>query len=124
MKHMLISLLAAVLLMAAPAISAAESAVAEMATIVMHLKHYPSAREQESLAQIIADEQATAGEKMLAGALMRMQHRVGGEDMNTLRSLVSDSKAPQPERELADILLGIAHKPSGKDMKRLRLLAE
>ena len=74
MKNILISLLAVLLLILSPLATAAETAVAEMATIVMHLNHYPSDMEKGSLAKIIADKHATAGEKALAGALMRMQH--------------------------------------------------
>lgn len=124
MKEILIPLLTALLLTVAPLAASAESSVSEMVTIVMHLNHYPSDMEKGSLAKIIADKNATIGEKALAGALMRMQHSIGGKDANRLRNLSADEGASKQERELADILLGISHKPSGSDMKRLKLLVE
>ncbi|MDX8402864.1 MAG: hypothetical protein R8K54_00465 [Mariprofundaceae bacterium] len=124
MKNIFISLWVVLLLFASPLASASEASVGEIASIVMHLNHYPSDMEKGSLAKIIANKHATAGEKALAGALMRMQHSVGGADAERLHSLSDDDGAAQPERELANILLGISHHPSGSDMKRLKLLAE
>ena len=124
MKPLLFTLLSTILLLAAPLTFASESSLSTMAGVVMQLNHYPTAADKTSLAKIIADSKATAGEKMLAGALMRMQHRVGDADSRKLHSLSGDTTAAKAERELADILLGIAHKASAADMKRLHRLTE
>lgn len=113
-----------VLLWAVPPVAlAGGSAISTMAGIVMHLNHYPGNSEKNTLANIIQDDHATAGEKALAGALIRMQHSVQGSDTTALRSLASDKQASQGERELADILLGISHHPSSSDMQRLQALS-
>jgi len=99
------------------------SSISTMAGIMMHLNHYPGSSEKQTLANIIRDDRATAGEKILAGALTRMRHSVQGNDATALRSLASDKQANQGERELADILLGISHHPSSSDMQRLQSLS-
>jgi len=104
---------------------AADSAISTMAAIVMHLDHYPSRSEIESLAGIAHDDHATSGEKTLAGALMHMRHshKVGDdEDTRKLQKLISDDHASKQEKVLADILLGLAHYASEEDKKRLQPL--
>jgi len=101
------------------------SAISTMAAIVMHLDHYPSRSEIESLTGIIQDDHATSGEKTLAGSLMHMRHshRVGDDDdTRRLQNLLSDDHASKQEKVLADILLGLAHYPSAEDKKRLQPL--
>jgi len=112
------------MIMASPAVAHEDgsSAMNTMAGIVMHLNHYPSDSEKQTLQQIIDDTHATAGERTLAGALQRMQHKVGGDDAEKLMSLKNNPQAEPAERELADILLGIAHHPSASDQKRLQQL--
>jgi len=112
-----------ILFLAAESIaSAGDSAIGTMAGIVMHLNHYPSDSEKQTLANIVHDDHATSGEQALAGALMRMRHSVQGSDASALRNLTSDKQASHDERELADILLGITHHPSSDDMRRLQSL--
>lgn len=100
------------------------SAIGTMAEIVMHLNHYPTDSEKKTLDRIVHDENATAGERVLAGALMRMQHQVGGDDARKLRELAADKNASNKEREFADILLGLAHQPSASDKERLKALLD
>jgi len=122
MKKTIGSLLALPILLwvAAPVALAQDSAISDIAGIVMHLNHYPSDSEKNTLANIIHDNHASAGEKALAGALMRMRHSVQGSDAAALRALASESHASHNERELADILLGINHHPSSSDKQRLQ----
>lgn len=101
---------------------AADSAISTMAGIVMHLNHYPSGSEKETLAGIVHDGHATAGEKTLAAALMNMKHSVGGSDARKLHNLISDDHASKQEKALADVLLGLAHHPSAADKERLQSL--
>jgi len=107
---------------AVPYAMAGGSAISTMAGIVMHLNHYPSDSEKQTLKNIIQDDHATSGEKALAGALMRMRHSVQGADAAALQALTSDKQANHNERELADVLLGITHHPSSNDMRRLQSL--
>jgi len=101
---------------------AADSAISTMAGIVMHLNHYPSDSEKETLAGITRDGSATAGEKVLAEALMNMKHSVGGNDARKLHNLISDDHASKQEKALAGVLLGLAHHPSAADKERLQPL--
>jgi len=109
---------------AMPIASASDSAISTMAGIVMHLNHYPSDSEKQTLANIIQDEHATAGEKALAGALMRMRHSVQGSDAAALQDLTSNKQASHDERKLAEILLGITHHPSASDRQQLQSLLD
>jgi len=126
MKKTIVSLLMlpALFMGTASVVLAQGSAIGDMAGIVMHLNHYPSASEKKVLDGIVNDKHATAGEKVLAGALMRMQHSVGGADAAKLRALLSDKHAGKAEQTLADILLGVAHHPSARDKKRLQSLMQ
>lgn len=124
MRGLLMTLSMAMMVMASPVAASAGDAVAEMATIIINLNHYPTETEKKELAAIVADSNSTAGEKLIAGALMRMQHRVGGDDAQKLMQLESDKKASKEERELAGILRGIAHHPTDADVKRLKALSE
>lgn len=123
MKTMFIAILSALMFVAAPMAASAHGAVSEMATIIMHLKHFPSADEKKVLAGIVADAKTT-GDKVIAGALMRMQHHVEGADADALRKLAADDDAPAAEKELAGILLGINHHPSDSDILRLKAIAK
>ncbi|MDT8376717.1 MAG: hypothetical protein RQ867_08295 [Mariprofundaceae bacterium] len=123
MKRIHIALLT-VLLLASPMAASAEGAVSEMARIMISLNHYPTSAEQKVLAEIVADNHATAGEKTIAGALMRMQHSVGAEDAERLRRVAADDSATAAERDVAGILLGISHQPSKSDISRLKAVAE
>jgi len=105
-----------------PVASAGNSAFSTIAGIVMHLNHYPSDSEKQTLVNIVHDDHATSGEQTLAGALMRMRHSVQGGDASALQTLASDKQSTQGERELANIILGINHHPSSDDMRRLQSL--
>jgi len=118
----LLFVLPVVLFSALPMVSAHESSVSTMAGIVLHLNHYPSNDEKTTLAEIVADAHATAGEKALAGALARMQHHVDGADAAALRALAADAHAAKGEQVLANVLLGINHHASDADKARLKAL--
>jgi len=102
----------------------ADADIATMAAIIMHLNHYPNSVDQDKLAAIEADRQASVGEKALANALKNMRHKVSGNDADQLRRLQSDAAASKQEKELATILLGIAHHPSASDKKKLKRLID
>jgi len=124
MKVFFISLLSTLMLIASPMVIAAESSVSEMATIIIHLNHYPTTEDKKVLTNIINGSHATAGEKVIAAALMRMQHSVNDEDADKLRRLAADDSVAEAERELAEIILTIAHHPTKTDIKRLKAVVE
>jgi len=124
MKTMFITILSALLFISAPMAASAHGALSEIATIIIHLNHYPTADDKKILTTIAADPHATAGDRILAGALMRMQHRVEGADADALHTLAADDATPAAEKELATILLAIAHHPSAGDIARLKSIAE
>lgn len=101
----------------------ADSAIQQMAGITLHLHHYPSDAEKQTLRGIADDASATAGERALATALMNMEHKVGGADRQKLQELLQSDATPAAERTLAGVLLGINHKPSAADTEKLRPLA-
>jgi len=117
-------LVPALFLMTISSVQAADSDISTMAGIVMHLNHYPDSGEQEKLAGIVAESQASAGEKVLAKALGNMRHKVSDSDAGKLRRLQSDANASKQEKELAAILLGIVHHPSDSDKQRLKSLLD
>ncbi|MCC6302321.1 MAG: hypothetical protein IT489_05915 [Gammaproteobacteria bacterium] len=106
---------------AAPVFAA--SAIQQMAGITLHLNHYPSGAEKQTLRGIADDASATAGERALATALMNLEHKVGGADRQKLQGLVESEDTPAAERTLAEVLLGLNHKPSAADAEKLRPLA-
>jgi len=124
MKTLFIAILTTLLFISAPMAASAHGALSEMVTIIIHLNHYPTADDKKVLAEIAADPQATAGDKIIAGALMRMRHRVEGADADALRKLANDDATPASEKELATILLGIAHHPSSTDVAKLKAIAQ
>lgn len=124
MRGILMTLLMAMTIIASPISASAGNAVAEMATIIINLNHYPTEAEKKELAAIIDDSGSTAGEKVIAGALMRMQHHVADSDAQQLMQLKSDETAPAAERELAGILRSIAHHPTNADVERLQALTK
>jgi len=123
MKRIACTAFLAAVVMILPAAASADSTISQMATMVINLNHYPSEAEKKVLAGIVADEHASRGEKVIAGALMRMQHRVAGSDAEKLMQLESDESASGAERELAAILRGIAHHPTPADIERLKAIA-
>jgi len=124
MKTLFIALLSLLMLITSPMAIAAEKAVSEIATIIIHLNHYPTAEDKIVLANIIKDPDATAGEKIIAATLMRIQHRVEGKDADNLKKLTADDSVPAAERTLAETLLLISHYPTNRDIKRLKAVIE
>lgn len=122
MKKLFIGVLSVLSLMSIPVPALAGNAVPEMATIIMHLNHYPTADEKKELAGIVADEHATDGEKTIAAALMRMQHHVEGADADALHRLIAGDAATAVEKDLAAILLGLTHHASSADIDKLKTM--
>src|SRR5437762_8252449 len=76
-----VALLALLLGSVASMVTAAESkAVQTMAGILLHLQHYPTDADKQSLKQIIEDKSATKDERTVAQALMDVQHTVRSEE--------------------------------------------
>ncbi|MDQ6997952.1 MAG: hypothetical protein Q9M17_04490 [Mariprofundus sp.] len=83
--------MSALLFMSAPIVASAHGTLSEIATIIMHLNHYPTTDDKKILAEIAADPQSTAGDKIISEALMRMQHQVKGSDADSLAVRNQDS---------------------------------
>lgn len=111
----------ALVLGAAPVFAA--TAVQQMAQITMHLNHYPSDAEKQTLRGIADSAAATAGERTLATALINMEHKVGAADKQQLQALMKTDGASAEEKTLAEVLIGINHKPSSADVQKLRPIA-
>lgn len=103
--------------------SAAESkAVQTMAAIMLHLQHFPSDADKQSLKQITEDKSATADERTVAHALIDVQHTVAAADKPKLEAIVNDGKAANSVKTLASILLTLKHMPSDSDKEKLKAL--
>jgi hypothetical protein len=123
-KHRLI-ILAFVLFLGvvATATNAAESkAVQTMAAILLHLQHFPSDADKQSLKQITEDKSATGDERTVAQALMGVQHTVAAADKPKLEAIVNDDKAAGSVKTLASVLLNLKHMPSDSDKEKLKAL--
>lgn len=119
------AILAVVLLfgVVATVASAAESkAVQTMAAILLHLQHFPSDADKQSLKQITEDKSATADERTVAQALIDVQHTVAAADKPKLEAIVNDGKAANSVKTLASILLTLKHMPSDSDKEKLKAL--
>jgi hypothetical protein len=104
--------------------SAAESkAVHTMAAILLHLQHFPSDADKQSLRQITEDNSATKDERTVAQALMDVQHTAAAADKAGLESIVKDDKAASSVKTLASIILNLKHMPSDSDKEKLKVLA-
>jgi len=104
--------------------NAAESkAVQTMAVILLHLQHFPSDADKQSLKQITEDKSATRDERTVAQALMNVQHTVAAADKPKLEAIVKDDKAASSVKTLASIMLSLKHMPSAGDKEKLTALA-
>jgi hypothetical protein len=124
MKHRLI-ILAFVLFLGvvATAASAAESkAVQTMAGVLVHLRHFPTAADKQSLKQIAEDKSATNDERTVARALMGVRHTVAAADKPKLEAIVGDDKAASSVKTLASVILNLKHMPSESDKEKLKAL--
>ncbi len=103
--------------------NAAESkAVQTMAAILLHLQHFPSDADKQSLKQIAEDKSATQDERTVAQALMDVQHTVAAADKPKLEAIVADARAASSIKTLASILLSLKHMPSESDKEKLKAL--
>src|SRR6266705_1046964 len=93
-------------------VNAAESmAVQTMAGILLHLQHYPTDADKQSLKQIIEYKSATKDERTEAQALMDVQHTVAAADKPKLEAIAKNDKATSPVKTLAEIILKLNHMP-------------
>lgn len=104
--------------------AAQSKAVQTMATILLHLQHFPSDADKESLKQITEDKAATPDERAVAQALMDVQHVVAAADKPKLEAVVKDDKAAGSVRTLASIILSLKHMPSEGDKEKLKALMQ
>jgi len=93
-----------------------------MAGIIMHLNHYPSAEEKDTLRAIVNDSTVSAHEHVLAQALLNMKHKASAADKEKLQEIINDASAPQQLRDMAAIVHGLNHMPSATDKKKLGMM--
>ncbi|MBS0365696.1 MAG: hypothetical protein JSR67_07740 [Proteobacteria bacterium] len=126
MKYRVVILSAVLSLgLAASAAHAAESqAVRTMAGILLHLQHFATDTDKQSLKQIVQDSSATPDEHTVAEALMDVKHTVPAADRPKLAAIVKDDKASAGVKTLASVLLELKHVPSAGDKEKLEPLAK
>lgn len=99
---------------------AATAVVGEMASMLLHLEHYPSEAEKSRLSEIVASKDSSEQEKVVANAMINLKHTAAGADKVKLQQLKDDSSASAEARELAGIILNLNHKPSAADKSKLQ----
>ena len=97
---------------AAVANAAQSKAVQTMAGILLHLQHFPTDADKQSLRQITEDKSATKDERTVAQALMDVQHTAAPADRPKLEAIVQDDKSASSVKTLASIILNLKHMPS------------
>lgn len=103
--------------------NAAESkAVHTMAAILLHLQHFPTDADKQSLKQITEDKSATEDERTVAQALMNVQHTAATADRPKLEAIAADAKASSSVKTLASIILNLKHMPTESDKEKLKAL--
>jgi hypothetical protein len=119
------AILAVVLLLGgvATVANAAESkAVQTMAAILLHLQHFPTDADKQSLKQITEDKSATMDERTVAQALLDVQHTAAAADRPKLEAIVADGKASSSVKTLASIILTLKHMATESDKEKLKAL--
>tara|TARA_B100001245_G_scaffold97897_1_gene71072 strand:- start:97 stop:456 length:360 start_codon:yes stop_codon:yes gene_type:complete len=100
-----------------------DETIAEMALIVMELKHYPSASAKASLVAIAEASENSVVEKQIATAIANIQHKVTSADSKRLTEIIGDDSSANGARVLATVVNGINHFPTKQDQEVLRTLA-
>ena len=99
------------------------TAVQTMASIMMHLNHFPSDSEKKALRKIAANS-SSEHEKTIAGAMINLQHKASSADKAKLKMIMNDSSAPEDVRVLAEIVHNLSHQPSGNDKNKLQAMID
>ena len=100
-----------------------DETIAEMALIVMELKHFPSASAKASLVAIAEATENSDVEKQIATAIANIQHKVTSGDSKRLSEIIGDDSLTGGSRALATVVNGINHFPTKQDQEVLRSLA-
>lgn len=107
-------------LFASQVVFAGGNNISTMANIMMHLNHYPSDSEKQTLKGIVDNASATAHEKTMAQAMINLEHKAVAADKPKLKSVISDGSASSDAKDLASIILNLSHSPSDGDKTRLK----
>ena len=100
-----------------------DETIAEMALIVMELKHFPSASAKASLVAIAEASENSDVEKQIATAIANIQHKVTSADSKRLTEIIGDDSVSNGARSLATVVNGINHFPTKRDQEVLRTIA-
>ena len=100
-----------------------DETIAEMALIVMELKHFPSGSAKASLVAIAEDPENSDVEKQIATAIANIQHKVTSADSKRLTEIIGDVSSSNGARALATVVNGINPFPTEQDQEVLRTIA-
>lgn len=100
-----------------------DGAIPVLAGITLHLNHFPTDADKDTLSAIIDSDDSSDEAATIAMALLNMQHKVAKDDAERLQDLIDDDASDATARKLAAILLGINHSPSDADKTVLAALA-
>ena len=100
-----------------------DETIAEMALIVMELKHFPSASAKASLVAIAEASENSDVEKQIATAIANIQHKVTSGDSKRLLEIIGDDSLTRGSRARATVVNVINHFPTKQDQEVLRTVA-
>lgn len=98
---------------AAPVVYA--DGVADLASVLASINHYPSDAQKTQLAALAADETQSQATRTLATALANFAHQVQGPDRDALTALIESDTASDQEKQLASIALEVNHVASEEE---------
>src|SRR6266404_5295117 len=91
-------------------VNAAESkGIQTMARILVHLQHYPTDADKQSLKQITEDKSATKDERTVAQGRRFEQHTVATGETPKLEASVKSDKGSSSVKTLAEIIVKLSH---------------
>jgi hypothetical protein len=102
--------------------AADDGAIPVLAGITLHLNHFPTDADKDTLHAIIDNDDSSDEAATIAMALLNMQHKVTAADAERLQDLIDDEASDAAAQKLATILLGINHAPSDADKTALAAL--
>lgn len=111
-----------ILMLVSSPIAMADSAIQEMASIMMTLHHFPSDSQIATLQKIINDSSISQDDRTIASALMHMHHTVTDDDRVKLMDIANNDKASAADRKEAEILSHMEHKATADDKAELEKL--
>jgi hypothetical protein len=106
-----------------PGLAFASEATHTMAGMLVDMKHFPTDANKASLADIAANEAATADEKTLAQIIARIAHQATAEDKAALGEMLGKADSGDDVQAVAKAVMNMNHTVQPDDMAALKAIA-